>query len=110
MDLDSDPSARAESIDWNVARKAFENLLAKSESEHDPSIFADIVQGKLVPQAKLDGIASYVKRMGASLTASPEGHVFLNGRHFDMNEVCRACLLFRRLYLLLVDGDAGITD
>ncbi|KIY66670.1 glycosyltransferase family 24 protein [Cylindrobasidium torrendii FP15055 ss-10] len=85
--LDSDPSTRAEAIDWNVARKAFEDLLVKSESEHDASIFAGIIQGKLLPEAKFDGITSYVKRMGASLTANPEGHVFLNGRHFDMDEM-----------------------
>ena len=31
----------------------------------------------------------YAERLGATLSSSPTGHAFINGKHFDMNEVCR---------------------
>lgn len=57
-----------------------------SEAEA-PLELDDVLKGGSPHVIAVEKIASYVDRLGASLDLSPQGHVFVNGKHFDMDDV-----------------------
>ena len=79
-------------VDWSVVRANFNRLLA-SQEELDEDIEKDfdvILQGS---DDDLEGPRAYARRLSASLSSAPQGHVFVNGRHFDLDDV-RFCVAF----------------
>lgn len=84
----SQPDATSQqpiTVDWKLIREAFEAFLDQEESELEDTIFDTIVDGKILPTDKLESTKAYVKRMGATLSASPGGHCFVNGKHLEMD-------------------------
>lgn len=67
------------------------NELASSETPREEAVITDfdaIIGGLLKnPTAPLDNIHHYTERLGATLGSSPQGHAFVNGKHFDMDDV-----------------------
>ncbi|KAH9887933.1 glycosyltransferase family 24 protein [Cubamyces lactineus] len=72
-------------VDMPTVRANFNRLLA-SQEELDEDIEKDfdvILQGS---EADLEGPRAYARRLSASLSSAPQGHVFVNGRHFDLDD------------------------
>ena len=84
-----------EGIEWNAIRGQYDQLL-KDQAEEDSSDpdrqiygFDDILTGNIQGGSmSIDKTEAYTRRLGvrASSVAS-NGHAFLNGRHFDFDEV-----------------------
>lgn len=73
---------------WNVVRSVYKEF-TEAEAPAD-SVVADldaILDGKLTPFAPFDKIQKYSERLGTTLSASPTGHVFVNGKHFKLDDV-----------------------
>jgi UDP-glucose:glycoprotein glucosyltransferase len=82
---------RTPAVNWVVIRSLFDELIA-SESAHDSTEMIDFesiindTQAGLVES--LEKVHRYAERLGATLASSPAGHAFVNGKHFDMGDVC----------------------
>ncbi|TFK38220.1 UDP-glucose:Glyco protein glucosyltransferase-domain-containing protein [Crucibulum laeve] len=73
-------------VPWSAVRSAYDDLFELEESsETPPASLDDIVNGN-IPAAPLGKVAAYTERLGATLAASPFGHAFFNGKHFDMGD------------------------
>ncbi|KAJ3001154.1 hypothetical protein NUW54_g6613 [Trametes sanguinea] len=73
------------SVDWSTVRLSFNRLLAAQE-ELDEDIEKDldvILEGS---EGDLEKPRAYARRLGASLSTAPQGHVFVNGKHFDLDD------------------------
>ncbi|OSD04995.1 glycosyltransferase family 24 protein [Trametes coccinea BRFM310] len=73
------------SVDWSTVRLSFNRLLAAQE-ELDDDIEKDldvILEGT---EGDLEKPRAYARRLGASLATAPQGHVFVNGKHFDLDD------------------------
>jgi hypothetical protein len=85
---------QTESVNWDLVRSEFKALIAAAvesgEMEGKTADLDTILSGKNVDedQAGLVKKATiYAERLGATLSSSPSGHAFINGKHFDMNDV-----------------------
>jgi UDP-glucose:glycoprotein glucosyltransferase len=50
----------------------------------EPMDFESIIHGSHI---SLDPAVNYAQRLGASLSLAPQGHAFINGKHFEMGGV-----------------------
>jgi hypothetical protein len=72
-------------IDWSLVRSSF-NLLVDNKSDSDSEVeLDDVLNGKTSYAAPLEKARIYAERLDA---ASGAGHVFINGKHFDLDDVC----------------------
>ncbi|KAF9461692.1 glycosyltransferase family 24 protein, partial [Collybia nuda] len=74
-------------VQWNVVRSEYKEF-TEAEAPAD-SVVAEldaILDGKLTPFAPFDKIQQYSERLGTTLSASPTGHVFVNGKHFKLDD------------------------
>ncbi|KAF9027018.1 hypothetical protein BDZ89DRAFT_1102004 [Hymenopellis radicata] len=74
-----------DTVDWKSVRATFEAFLDEEDSEIEDEVFDFVIGGELA-QAKAEGIKAYTERLSATMSSSPEGHCFINGKHYDMNE------------------------
>lgn len=83
---------------WSQARTNFDDLLAAKEGlpEGIETDFDTIVAGS---EGDLDAARTYATRLSATLSTAPQGHVFFNGKHFDLDDVRSLPLL--SLYAIL---------
>lgn len=42
------------------------------------------------PTINTDKARAYAQRLGVTLSSAPHGHVFVNGKHFDLDDVSRS--------------------
>lgn len=90
----------AHKVNWNLVRSTYRALLAESDPlpegvERDIDV---ILKGQA---GDLEGSRNYTARLGTTLTLSPHGHAFVNGKHFKLDDVrCDADNSSRMLQLL----------
>lgn len=83
-------------VDWSLARTEFTDIIAEYlEGDDVPEDFPRdvdfdaILVGESDSSKELLGKAQkYAKRLSADLASAPQGHVFLNGKHFNLDDVC----------------------
>ncbi|KAI0676218.1 glycosyltransferase family 24 protein [Trametes maxima] len=67
-----------------LVRKSYNDLLGTREDSNEIVNDLDsILDGE---EGDLEGAREYAKRLGATLAAAPQGHVFVNGKHFDLDD------------------------
>jgi UDP-glucose:glycoprotein glucosyltransferase len=74
-----------------LVRSEFEALIIEQvpRKADAPPDFDAIVTGALESSISLDKVRTYAERLGATLASAPLGHTFLNGKHFDIDDVSR---------------------
>ncbi|TFK48915.1 glycosyltransferase family 24 protein [Heliocybe sulcata] len=78
-------------VDWRTVRTAFESFVANEEppteefSAPDLDAMVGSESGSEL-EMNVKGVAQYAKRLGATLAASPSGHAFVNGKHYDLDD------------------------
>lgn len=88
-------------IDWSLIQSSFEALLHNSDSDsvadadaeeaESPSQFnlEDILSGNTAfHQPPLDQARAYVERLVGTGAGTTPGDAFINGKHFDLDDVC----------------------
>ncbi|KAF9513801.1 glycosyltransferase family 24 protein [Hydnum rufescens UP504] len=80
-----DPSREA--FDFSLAKAAYNELVkSKEEASEDLSLpFDSVIQ--LAAEEKLGRAREYSRRLGATASSFPGGHAFVNGKHFDFDDV-----------------------
>ena len=69
-------------LDWSLVEAEFYSV-AGADAD-----FAGIVAGTDEQmKVQIDAAAHYAKRLSADLESAPYGHIFVNGKHFDLDEV-----------------------
>lgn len=69
-------------LDWTLVEAEFYSV-AGADAD-----FAGIVAGTDERiKVEIDAAAHYAKRLSADLESAPYGHIFVNGKHFDLDEV-----------------------
>lgn len=91
-------------IDWTVLRRQFTELQRQLAREDDPRPLADLdsilngtyeedsaddenAVGKATTSERIDGAHLYAERLDATPASCPTGHAFINGKHFDLDDV-----------------------
>lgn len=78
-------------IDWALVRSTF-NSFRTSGQEHgeEPLPELDAILKGDVPalSESVERARKYAARLGATVAAAPQGHAFVNGKHFDLDDVC----------------------
>ncbi|CDO68442.1 Glycosyltransferase Family 24 protein [Trametes cinnabarina] len=72
-------------VDWSAVRLNFNRLIgAQEELDEDLEQDLDVIlEGT---EGDLEGPRAYAMRLGATLSSAPQGHVFVNGKHFDLDD------------------------
>ncbi|KAI0628063.1 glycosyltransferase family 24 protein [Trametes polyzona] len=72
-------------VNWAQVRATFNNLLSTRENmPEDVETNLDVIlEGE---ENDLDSAREYASRLSASLVSAPQGHVFVNGKHFDLDD------------------------
>ncbi|TBU43432.1 glycosyltransferase family 24 protein [Dichomitus squalens] len=73
------------SVDWPNVRSVFKALLARQEElpEGLETDLDTILEGT---EGDLDKQRAYATRLSTKLSEAPQGHVFFNGKHFDLDD------------------------
>ncbi|RDB27081.1 UDP-glucose:glycoprotein glucosyltransferase [Hypsizygus marmoreus] len=76
-----------QTIPWDAVRILFPSFVENMASPDDViASLDDIIAGNVTPEPPLEKAAAYAERLGATLSASSQGHVFLNGKHFKFDD------------------------
>jgi UDP-glucose:glycoprotein glucosyltransferase len=80
----------------------FEALAASEEIKEGEAISFDSLVGGAseVFEAKISKARGYARRLGTDAASSPNGHIFINGKYYVLNDVCTALNLVHELYLI----------
>lgn len=80
------------SIDWRMLDLEFASLLDSVNASADAPIEATldaILAGEDEESvARIDAARAYARRLSADTASAPTGHVFVNGKHFELDDVC----------------------
>ncbi|KAI0641470.1 glycosyltransferase family 24 protein [Trametes meyenii] len=68
-----------------LVRKSYYDLLGTRESS-DEEIVNDLDSILDGEEGDLEGAREYATRLGVTLASAPQGHVFVNGKHFDLDD------------------------
>ena len=79
--------------------------MAKSQKKAKALSFDDITQSKDYEDV-ISAIKSYNERLFATKAESPTGHLFVNGKHVEMNGVSKS--MYSCQFTLLTPAMAGI--
>jgi UDP-glucose:glycoprotein glucosyltransferase len=72
-------------VDWNLVLSEFKTLMAEEGLDTD---LISIISGKQDgTEEMIQRAQAYTARLGADLASAPQGHVFVNGKHFDLDDV-----------------------
>lgn len=77
-------------IDWDIIHKEFQSLQQHSSElgETETSIEAIIGENdKWALAERTEKAGAYAARLDATLASCLTGHAFVNGKHFDLNDV-----------------------
>ncbi|RPD60390.1 glycosyltransferase family 24 protein [Lentinus tigrinus ALCF2SS1-7] len=77
--------ALSPTVDWLLVRQAFDALMARKDDiaetvETDLDAILEGTEGDLEKQR------AYAARLSTTLESAPQGHVFFNGKHFDLDD------------------------
>ncbi|OSX61274.1 glycosyltransferase family 24 protein [Postia placenta MAD-698-R-SB12] len=80
--------ALAPTVDWALVRSTFSALMAQSEIPEGLATDLDKILAGAVdaPTINTDKARAYAQRLGVTLSSAPHGHVFVNGKHFDLDD------------------------
>lgn len=79
-------------IDWALVRTAFNSFRASGQDHGEEPIpeLDAILKGDVAPMNEnIERARKYAARLGATAAASPQGHAFVNGKHFNLDDVCQ---------------------
>lgn len=76
-------------VDWSLVRSVFNMMLLDVEDAEIASVKLDDILGDESGSFNgvLEKVQVYSKRLGTNLLSSPHGHAFVNGKHFDLDDV-----------------------
>ena len=78
-------------MDWSHIRTEFEALVQNGEIMDGGEVmnFDSVITGTTDEvETKLSKARTYAQRLGTTVTSSPEGHIFINGKYHVVNDVC----------------------
>jgi len=78
-------------MDWSHIQTEFEALVANEEIMDGGEVmtFDSVVSGITDEvETKLSKARTYAQRLGTTVTSSPEGHIFINGKYHVADDVC----------------------
>lgn len=85
------PHLQTSTVNWLAVSTSYNALIA-AELEQDPEApkpdLESILKDGDADTQPFDKIAAYTERLDATQATSPLGHVFFNGKHLDMSDVC----------------------
>ena len=87
-----------ELLDWSQVQAQFEALAANEDiKEGEAMSFDSLVGGTSeVFEAKISKARAYARRLGTDFASSPDGHTFINGKHYALDDVRPAPYLVHR--------------
>ncbi|KAJ4470665.1 glycosyltransferase family 24 protein [Lentinula edodes] len=79
------------SLQWSNIRHEYDGLMvaeanAGATTDQTSVDFESVVSGTNSISKSLDGVQAYTNRLSATLSVSPSGHGFINGKHFAFDE------------------------
>jgi UDP-glucose:glycoprotein glucosyltransferase len=79
----------ASMINWNLARSEYQVLTTETSLKEGVVAEFDAIidDAPEVPQMAMEQARAYAERLGANLASASQGHAFVNGKHFDMDDV-----------------------
>lgn len=82
-------------VNWDLVRQEFNELIdTEGPGDGEAISFDAVLRGESSATVPEDKIKTYTERLGATLAASPTGHVFVNGKHFNLDDVSLSGLEF----------------
>ncbi|KAI0353822.1 glycosyltransferase family 24 protein [Trametes cingulata] len=73
-------------VDWQQVDAHFNQLLAKHADDLPEGAETDLDAILEGTEGDLDAARAYAARLGATLEAAPQGHAFVNGKHYDLDD------------------------
>ena len=79
------------SVDWELARIEYDKLNAEyppEEGDEPLRTFDEVINGddELI-NARIESAKAYTTRLDATMASCETGHGFVNGKHFDLDDV-----------------------
>ena len=79
-------------MNWDIARTTFDALVASYEADSallEGASFDAVVNPIEADESEplLVKARKYSRRLGTDLASASQGHAFVNGKHFEMNDV-----------------------
>ena len=78
------------SVDWALVRSAFNSFRASSQEHAEepiPELDAILKGDVSTLNESVEKARAYAARLGATAAAALHGHAFVNGKHFDLDDV-----------------------
>ena len=90
-------------LDWPHVQAQFEAFAASEEIKEGDAMSFDSLAGDAseVFEAKISKARAYAQRLGTDATSSPNGHTFINGKHYVLDDVRPTFILSTGLYLIV---------
>ena len=82
-------------MDWSHVQAEFKTLLANEETKEGGEVVPfDIVVGSATEEleARFTKARAYARRLGTTITSSPRGHIFINGKYYASDDVSYSTL------------------
>lgn len=82
--------ALSPTVDWTVVKHEFTQLLKDNEPLEDgmeTDFEAVITEATTLTHFSIDKLNLYARRLSTDLSSAPQGHAFVNGKHFDLDDV-----------------------
>ncbi len=76
----------APTVDWVLVRATFDALL-KHRDDLVQTVETDLDKILEGTQGDLEKQRVYATRLSLTLATAPQGHVFFNGKHYDLDDV-----------------------
>ncbi|KAI0696066.1 glycosyltransferase family 24 protein [Cytidiella melzeri] len=73
-------------VDWKIVRSTFKAMMAEREEDVDLDSIINPSAGAGEGDDAIEKLRQYARRLGADLQSAPQGHAFVNGKHFDLND------------------------
>ena len=90
-------------LDWSHVQAQFEALAASEEiAEGEAMSFDALIGGTSeVFEARTRKARAYAQRLGTDTASSPNGHTFINGKYYALDDVRRTATLSNELHLIV---------
>ena len=77
-------------MDWSRVQAQFEALAASEEITKGEAMSFDALTGGTseVFEARIRKARAYAQRLGTDIASSPNGHTFINGKYYALDDVC----------------------
>ena len=91
-------SGAKEQVNWLHVQAQFEALVANEETggEEEAMSFESVLGSATDElETRFSKARMYAQRLGATAASSPDGHIFINGKHHVANDVCCRAFVLR---------------